>query len=455
MKKYNNKTVGIRRLVATRLAAAVAAILLCAFAAYTAAWHIQLYQMEHISDIPQPDLFELDMQTLNENELNRMCACLLRFSADGRLLSRCGYEIHPNGKTLEDFEDYIAEYPEDYQLRKETLEDGTLLLVQDQLAYSYGLFARAFTLVLWSATCIAGILVLVILFVFVRAVYRPIRRDFETIGAGIENSPSFAPIEEKGVRLAEALTLVRRYNQAVHQIELEQAEKQRAMQAGDLLISNLAHDLKSPITVLKGYAEVLADGGLNEQETAKYVGYLYKSANELRDLVDLLFEQIGYRSGRAVLHKSRIDLCEVLRESCANYYMLFAKRGFRFETDIPETVLMTFADRLALERVFGNLLRNILDHNENPCAVWISCETAGSIVRITFADDGQSIPAQALPQLFEPFFRADSARSDESHRGLGLFAAKQILEQHGGSIKASVPAGGGAAFEVMLPLSEG
>ena len=248
---------------------------------------------------------------------------------------------------------------------------------------------------------------------------------------------------------------MRRYNQAVHQIELEQAEKQRAMQAGDLLISNLAHDLKSPITVLKGYAEVLAGGGLREQETAKYVGYLYKSANELRDLVDLLFEQIGYRSGRAVLHKVPIDLCEVLRESCANYYMLFEKRGFRFETDIPETALITFADRLALERVFGNLLRNILDHNESPCAVWIRCETAGSIVRITFADDGQSIPAQALPQLFEPFFRADSARSDESHRGLGLFAAKQILEQHGGSIKASVPAGGGAAFEVMLPLSEG
>ncbi|MEA5050126.1 MAG: HAMP domain-containing sensor histidine kinase [Oscillospiraceae bacterium] len=454
MKNSEIAGLSIKKLVTTRLLIALAAILLCTAAAYFAFDGIQQYQYDNISRIQQPDLGSIDPQNPDDAYLDRIYACIYYFDADGKLVSTRGYDIYAEGGTLDEISAFASAVNSDLQIRRAQLDGRPVLILQDSFIYAYNIYAQNSGVVLFFAILAGCAGMIVILLFFVRAVYRPIRGDFEALGAGISRSaPAFAVIDERQVRLLEAQTLVRRYNEAVRQIEVEQTEKQRAVQTGNLLVSNLAHDLKSPITVLKGYAEVLAEGGLSAQDEKKYFGYLYNSTKELQDLVNVLFEQINYRTGSAALNLQTLDICETLRDCCANYYMFFEKRGFEFAADIPAEHIAVSADRLALERVFGNLLRNILDHNETPCRVSVSCARRKGGAEIVIADDGKGIPAASLPQLFEPFYRADASRTDGGHRGLGLFAAKQIIEQHGGTIAADSPGGKGARFTLRLPAA--
>ncbi|MEG2928715.1 MAG: HAMP domain-containing sensor histidine kinase [Oscillospiraceae bacterium] len=292
-------------------------------------------------------------------------------------------------------------------------------------------------------------LVIIILLLFVRSVYRPLKANFEVIEVNISKTPyDNSLVDVSRASLKESQSVLSAYNMMIEALNYESAQKQKAVELNRQLITNLAHDLKSPITILKGYSEVLAQEGLDTDSQKEYISYIEKSSNDLSSLVNLLFEQIKYQNGNS-LNFERADLNSVLREVCANYYMIFDKRGFSFISDISEESYITAIDTVNIKRVFTNLLQNILNHNAEPTKVLVSsCKKDGGFV-IQIKDDGVGIPPDSREKVFDAFFQMDSSRNGQNS-GIGLYVARQIVEKHGGTITLDSEKGYKTVFTITF-----
>lgn len=312
--------------------------------------------------------------------------------------------------------------------------DYLLILQQDIVAseFDYNMLG-VYTNV---TTALMALLVIVVLMFFIRSIYLPLKANFEIIEDNLsrplyDNSPADLSL----ATLKESQSVLHAYNDMASALSYESEQKQRAVELNRQLIQNLAHDLKSPITVLKGYSEVLASEDVDSTAQKEYISYIGKSANDLNNLVSLLFEQITYQNGNN-LSFEKFDVNAILREICANYYMIFDKRGFDFVSDISETAYVTSIDTVNIKRVFTNLLQNILNHNETPTKVLVSSYKDDSGFVIKVMDDGAGITDENKEKVFDAFFQEDSVRNTQNS-GIGLYIVRQIIEKHGGDISIS------------------
>ena len=140
------------------------------------------------------------------------------------------------------------------------------------------------------------------------------------------------------------------------------------------LIANLSHDLKSPMTGLRGYTELLEQDNLSAKEQKEYLSHIHSNVTTLNSMVELLGEQVKYQYDDYQLNLERNDMNSFLREICANYYTIFEMKGFQLDIQIEEESHYMDFDSTHMRRVYSNLLDNILSHNINPTNVQIySC----------------------------------------------------------------------------------
>lgn len=288
---------------------------------------------------------------------------------------------------------------------------------------------------------------------FISSVYRPVKDTMAIIQTNIMKTPyDFSMVNSNDVILEEGKSVLDSYNLMVDNLNTAQIERANAVNANKQLISNLAHDLKSPITILKGYAEVLGTQDLSDEERKEYTSYIYKSSNDLNNLLNLLFEQVKYGNGEAKMDLVKTDINSLLRQSCANYYMLFTNQGFDFTVDIPETECFVKADSLHINRVFSNLLQNILNHNPVPTAVQVESKVENGVCVLRFMDNGVGINKENEEKIFHPFFQEDSSRNKQNS-GLGLYVVKQVALGHGGDISLEQDTNYKTVFKLTLPLA--
>jgi signal transduction histidine kinase len=222
------------------------------------------------------------------------------------------------------------------------------------------------------------------------------------------------------------------------------------------LISNISHDLRTPLTAIRGYIDGLEDGIADTPDKRqRYIEIISSKAEEMDQLIDELFLYSKLDLKQLPFNFEIIDMSAFLLDWSDELEFELGKKGVCFDSDIklsPETKVSI--DRDKLRRVFSNVIQNglkYMDKEERHIHLQSYASTGQVIIKIT--DNGQGIDEDALPYIFERFYRADQSRNSHSGgSGLGLAISKQIIDGHGGTIQAHSIKGEQTCVTIALPL---
>ena len=267
-----------------------------------------------------------------------------------------------------------------------------------------------------------------------------------------EAAGSLARPGEDPIRLRPQLKTVQdQLNQTREQgLRAAAALRQEEQRKNDLIVY-LAHDLKTPLTSVIGYLNLLVDEPqISPKTRARYTGIALEKALRLEELVNEFFEITRFSLSHLELELSRVDISLMLRQMVSEFSPELAEKRLDCRMELPPELLVR-CDAAKLARVFDNLLRNAVSYGDPGTTLFVRGELDGDMVELRFVNQGRTIPPEKLARIFEKFFRADESRASASgNAGLGLAIAKQIVEQHGGSI-AAASADDRVEFTLRLP----
>ena len=216
-------------------------------------------------------------------------------------------------------------------------------------------------------------------------------------------------------------------------------------------VDNASHELKTPISVLRGIVETL----LEEEEDQRKRHFLEKALRrieQMQNLVEDLLTLTKLESGRERLNLSEFKLRELVEEVYDSLEQEFVKREVSFENLVSEDFKM-FADRQKLFLLLRNLIDNAVKYNKRGGKVWVRAKKEGNKQILEVEDTGIGIPPEHVPFIFERFYRVDKGRSREmGGTGLGLSIVKHIVFLHGGEIMVHSKPGQGSRFSVIIPI---
>ena len=217
-----------------------------------------------------------------------------------------------------------------------------------------------------------------------------------------------------------AITFARIVMAEFHQIQEEREQQQREFdRKRNLMLSDIAHDLRTPVTTVSGYAKALADHMVQEPEKQQeYLNAIQNKSVRIGNLINLLFEYVKLDSEGFALNGKTLDLCELLRENAAMLYAEMEENGMTLTADIPEETIPVWADELQLSRVVTNLLTNAMQHNPKGTRIGLFAYRELERIYVLVADSGILIPEEQAQHLFDPFTRGDKARVSDGRNGL-------------------------------------
>jgi signal transduction histidine kinase len=219
------------------------------------------------------------------------------------------------------------------------------------------------------------------------------------------------------------------------------------------LILDISHDLKNPMSSIQGYMELLMKkSGITEQERYEYYEIIYNNSKRVNRLLTELFELSKIDSPEFSLKTVKIDICEYIRQICAELVPILESEGFQYEFDICENNVFVLLDTDRFGRIMQNLAANALQYNPPSTLVSISLRVQNNQAVIDFRDNGIGIPEQLGDNIFKPFVRADDSRNSKTGgSGLGLSIAKKIAQAHGGDLILLPSRKKGSAFRITIP----
>jgi len=230
--------------------------------------------------------------------------------------------------------------------------------------------------------------------------------------------------------------------------DLERAEQLRRN-----MIADVAHELRTPLSNLKGYLEAVRDGVIKPDADA--IRSLDEEAILLSRLVDDLQELSLAEAGELKLDCQTEDISRLINQTVAVVSAPAAAKGVSVSTDLPDTLPSVNIDSHLISQVLRNLLENALAHTARGDAITVTARQQDNWLKVTVADTGEGIPDEDLPNIFERFYRVDKSRSRATGgSGLGLTIAKRLVEAHGGRIEVQSELGKGSRFTFALPVSD-
>ncbi|MEI0739744.1 HAMP domain-containing sensor histidine kinase [Paenibacillus sp. JTLBN-2024] len=249
----------------------------------------------------------------------------------------------------------------------------------------------------------------------------------------------------------ELMDLQFRFNRMADRLKQAEAAKRKLEEGRRRMMMDISHDIKTPITTIQGYAEVLRLG-MEQDKTQRFefANRIYLKAKFIASLVDDLFELTKLESLEPAYERRTEDLAELCRTAAADLYDSFAQKGIAFDVRIPETPVRVCCHEGLIRRAVTNLLANALKYNTEGARVWLSLEVTAKNVRVTVGDNGPGIADQVKETVFEPFVRGDRARRSDGGSGLGLSIAKGAVERHDGRIWLD-PEAKGTVIHILLP----
>jgi integral membrane sensor signal transduction histidine kinase len=217
------------------------------------------------------------------------------------------------------------------------------------------------------------------------------------------------------------------------------------------MITNIAHDLRTPLTSILGYLDLINKRDLSEDTKKEYLKIVYEKSKKLQDLIESLFSFTKTNSSKLVLKIDKIDIIKLLCQLMEEFYPNFENKGITCSVNANEDSCVIEGDGTLLARLFDNLINNAIKYGADGKRIDIKISVEKKIVKIAVINYGKVIPANELPLIFGKFYRVDQARnSNTGGTGLGLAIAKNITELHHGIIDVSSDLSG-TIFSVTLP----
>lgn len=246
----------------------------------------------------------------------------------------------------------------------------------------------------------------------------------------------------------EVATLGRTFNQMAESVGgLEQLRRK--------LVADVSHDLRTPLTVIRGYLEGLRSGQIADRRSAEMAfEAMHGEVSQLLALVDDLREVAALDRGPLTLKRHPIQVEALVRQAARRVEPLASAKGIRLESEVAPDLPLLDADEERLGQALFNLLENAVRYTPAGGAVTLAAERLSqTLLHLSVRDTGPGIPVQHLPHVFERFYRADQARSRSKGSGLGLAIVKSIVDAHHGRVEVASDLSG-SIFTIDLPLTD-
>jgi signal transduction histidine kinase len=277
-----------------------------------------------------------------------------------------------------------------------------------------------------------------------RWVVRPIQR-MVAAAQGVANGEAQGRIPLSGPE--EVRGLASAFNEMVERVDAGRRAQRD-------FVANVSHDLKTPLTAIRGFAQAILDGTASDEPARRQAASVIQAeADRLHRLVEDLLDLARIDAGQMAFSLAPLDLPGVLRGVAERLALKAAAKEVRIDNQVASLPnLAGDGDRLA--QVFTNLLDNAIKHSPSGEAVSLTGEAERGWVTVHVSDAGPGIPAEDLPRIFDRFYQVDKARPADESRGvgLGLAISREIVQAHGGRLTAQSRVGAGSRFTVRLPL---
>jgi two-component system phosphate regulon sensor histidine kinase PhoR len=218
-------------------------------------------------------------------------------------------------------------------------------------------------------------------------------------------------------------------------------------------VSNVSHELRTPLTSVKGFIETLLGGAFKDPATCEqFLRIMDEETGRLGRLVEDILMLGEIEQGGSLSKKEKIDLAAELPAILESFKLKIREKNVAIENRIPKNSLVFPGEKDKVSQVFVNLIDNAIKFNKLGGKIILTTEQHPEGIAITVEDTGIGIPQEALPRIFERFFRADKARGGEmGGTGLGLSIVKHIMETHGGYASCESVPDRGSRFTVFFP----
>ena len=264
-------------------------------------------------------------------------------------------------------------------------------------------------------------------------------------------SRSYADAHDQVERVNENLErLVEERTAQLNETNRQLAASQAALRE---MICNISHDLKTPLTVLNNYLELLGDEAVasSEQERTEYLGIAYHKNLDLQRLIHNLFEVTRMEGGTAVYRLEWVRGSKLMAEAGRKYADLVSDKGLSFQAEADETLELKI-DKNKIWSVLDNLVYNALRHTPEGGSILLRLCRDGNRAALTVADTGEGISAEHLPRIFERFYKVSQERGEkDGSSGLGLYIVKTTVEAMEGSVEVKSTPGEGTVFTLTFP----
>ena len=242
------------------------------------------------------------------------------------------------------------------------------------------------------------------------------------------------PFELKG----DLNRIIQSINGLVESTMMAIEEERKIEQSKDELITNVSHDIRTPLTSIIGYLGLIEDKQYHsEEELLKYTHTAFMKAKQMKSLVEDLFEYTKVRQSSVPIYYITFDMVQLVEQLAVDFELEAAKKGIEIIVQANQKQIMMEGDTEKIVRVFNNLISNALKYGKGATQIVVELEQISQEVIITVKNNGQMIPQKSLEQLFDRFYRVEESRSQETGgTGLGLAIAQSIIALHGGYIYA-------------------
>ena len=221
-------------------------------------------------------------------------------------------------------------------------------------------------------------------------------------------------------------------------------------------VANVSHEIRTPLTTIKGYAETLLDGALEDREVAaEFLSIINSEADRMTLLAKDLLELSSFDNKQMKLNFEEVNLYEIIAKCIRQTSVVADKKRQTLIFSEPDDIFIMRADPDRINQVFTNILSNAVKYSPEGSRITLATIRTPGLFEVEISDQGMGIPKEDLPRIFERFYRVDKGRSRAlGGTGLGLSIAKEIVEAHGGQISVSSIAGVGTTMTVSFPASE-
>ncbi len=278
---------------------------------------------------------------------------------------------------------------------------------------------------------LGGIFTLIIL----RVTINGVTKYFDEISKGMDDLMQGSNNE---IELSSEMNFMEtKLNMFKHILEKRERDAKQAEQRKNDLVVYLAHDIKTPLTSVIGYLDLMAEvPDMPIEQRAKYIDITLEKANRLERLINEFFEITRYNLQNIELDKMDFNLSYMLLQMADEFYPMLSDKKQKVEVNAEDN-LMILGDPDKLARVFNNVLKNAIAYGDKNSKIIIDVHKQPQETIITFKNYGKRIPPQKLDSIFEKFYRLDESRgTDTGNAGLGLAIAKEIITLHEGEIYA-------------------